>query len=287
MSNVKGIREKGKLNEEPTIKVDLANGQSETLKLEEYILGVVAGEMENGWGENAYAAQAILARTFALKYMEEKNTNSISSSFDQAQEYNSEKITDTIKKAVEKTRGVVALHKEDYIKGWFHASAGGQTSSAKVGLAYPEEEPLYIKSVKSPDQDAPEEIKNWNISISFREIEESLKKMGENIGQLKEIKILDKDKAGRVIEFNIKGTGGAATISAANFRKEIGPKKLKSTKIKNIKKEDSSYLFNGSGFGHGVGMSQWGAYSMAKKGKKAEDIVSYYFKDIEIVRVYD
>ena len=76
-------------------------------------------------------------------------------------------------------------------------------------------------------------------------------------------------------------------VKAADFRNELAPKKLKSTKISKIEQEGNSYIFTGSGFGHGVGLSQWGAYTMAKQGKSAEEIIIYYFKDIEIVKEYN
>jgi stage II sporulation protein D len=285
--NVKGVKERGKLEAEPEIRVKLATGEEKTMKLEEYISGVVAGEMKANWPLNAYAAQAIIARTFALKYMEENKTNLISGDFERAQEYKPENITDKILKAVKNTRGEVALYKDEYIKAWFHSSAAGQTTSAKVGLAYEKEEPPYIKSVKSPDQDAPDDIKNWSVKFTKDEIETALEKMGKNIDDLKDIKIVNKDNTGRVIDFKFTGSKDSEQVKAANFRKELDSEKLKSTKISDLKNNNDEYIFTGSGFGHGVGVSQWGAYNMGKDGKSPEDIVLYFFNGIEIVKVYD
>lgn len=286
-TRVKGIRERNKLEKEPEIVVKLPGGEKKNLKFEEYITGIVAGEMKPDWPVNAYGAQAIIARTFALNYMEENQTNVISGSYEYAQEYKPENITDEIRKAVEETRGEVAVYKDEYIKGWFHASAGGQTTTAKVGLAYEKDEPPYTKSVKSPDDEAPENIKKWTVYFKEEEIVEAVKKSGKDIGILKEIKVLGKDNTGRVIDFEFIGSKGTATIKAANFRKNLDPKKLKSTKISRIENKHNGYNFTGSGFGHGVGMSQWGAYSLAKEGKTSEEILAFYFKDIEIVKEYD
>ena len=287
MGQVKGVKERGEIQEEPEITVEMTNGEKETLKLEEYITGVVAGEMNTDWPDNAYGAQAILARTYALKYMEENNTKTISSSFVDAQEYAKDKVTEKIRAAVKDTRGEVALYNDQYIKGWFHASAGGETTSAKVGLAYPKDEPAYVKSVKSPDDKAPEDIKNWTVSFTTAELEEALKKMGKEIGSIKDFKIKGKDNTNRATEFEFEGSNGNAVVKAANYRKELDPKKLKSIKIKSIDKKDNSFEISGSGFGHGVGLSQWGAYSMALDNKKSEDIIKHYYKDIEIVKLYD
>lgn len=68
-------------------------------------------------------------------------------------------------KSCQKDQGEVIVYKDEYINAWFHASAGGQTTSAKVGLAYQEEEPPYIISVKSPDDQAPEDVKSWEVVL--------------------------------------------------------------------------------------------------------------------------
>lgn len=285
---VKGIREEGRYEEEPQIVVELTEGGEERLKLENYIAGVVAGEMKSDWPVNAYAAQAILARTFALRYLEENETEVISGNHKLAQEYNPDKVNSSIREAVNKTRGETVYHNDKYIKGWFHASAGGQTTSAKVGLAYEKDEPPYVVSVESPDDKAPEDVKSWQAQFKKDEIEQVLEELGSgDVGDLKEIEILEKDNTGRVIDFNFKGSEGDEQIKAANFRVELDSKKLKSTKIDEIENNGDNYVFSGSGYGHGVGMSQWGAYSMALDNVSPEDIIRHYFDNIEIVKVYE
>ncbi|MGM0501122.1 MAG: SpoIID/LytB domain-containing protein, partial [Bacillota bacterium] len=132
-SKVKGIKEKGELEQEPQIKVELKNGQIKELKLEEYVAGVVAGEMKKDWPENAYGAQAIKARTFVLRRIEDTADNTISAEHEEAQAYKPENITAEIEQAVKKTRGEVVTYNGEYIKAWFHSSAGGETTSAKAG----------------------------------------------------------------------------------------------------------------------------------------------------------
>ena len=281
------IRKRDILKGEPEIIVKLLDGQERKMGLEEYITGVVAGEMQAGWPENAYAAQAIIARTFALKHMSDNDTNIISGSYQFAQEYQPEKISWEIEKAVKRTRGEVIVYEDEYINAWFHASAAGQTTSARVGLAYQEEEPPYITSVKSPDDQAPEDIKNWQASFTRIEIEETLKKLGKGVGTLRDIEIDGKDETGRAIKFKFNGSAGDVTIEAAVFRNELNPEKLRSTMIKELEKSEDTYMFSGSGFGHGVGMSQWGAYALAKEGKSPEEIIRHYYRDIEIVKEYD
>src|SRR5690554_4383672 len=218
-----GIRKRDILKAEPEIIVKLQDGQERKMGLEEYITGVVAGEMKADWPENAYAAQAIIARTFALKHMSDNDTNVISGSYQFAQEYQPAKVTPEIEKAVKRTRGEVIVYEDEYINAWFHASAGGQTTSARVGLAYQEEEPPYIVSVKSPDDQAPEEIKNWQVDFTVAEIEGALNKIGKRVGSLRDIEIEDKDETGRAINLKFSGTNGDVTVEAAVFRNELDP----------------------------------------------------------------
>jgi stage II sporulation protein D len=76
-------------------------------------------------------------------------------------------------------------------------------------------------------------------------------------------------------------------MKAAEFRTAIGPDKLKSTLIKSIKNSGDKLIFTGSGYGHGVGMSQWGAFALAKEEKSPEEIISHYFEDIKIAKKWD
>ncbi|NLM98288.1 MAG: SpoIID/LytB domain-containing protein [Halanaerobiaceae bacterium] len=283
----KAVRRRNVLKDEPQIIVELANNQEKKLGLEEYITGVVAGEMKPDWPENAYAAQTIIARTFALKYLSDNKTNRISGSYQFAQEYRPEKITPEIREAVKKTRGEVIVYKDEYINAWFHASAGGQTTSAKVGLGFEKEEPPYIISVKSPDEEAPADIKNWEVIFADSEIIRALQELGYSIDSLSNIEIVDKDQTGRVVSFMITGGDDSITVKASEFRNALDPQKLKSTKISGLKRTAGGFAFKGSGYGHGVGMSQWGAYKMAREKKSPEEIVSHYYKDVEIVKEYD
>ena len=171
---------------EPVLKVYVKeSGEVKELPFEEYLQGVVAGEMKNDWPEEALAAQAILARTFVMEFVSEKGGSKyegahVSTDIEEAQAWNQQAVNDRVKKAVERTRGEVAIHNNNYIKAWFHAHAGGRTATAKEGLAFEEDEPPYIKVVKSPDSpEAPEEDSNWSVSFSTQEVVQALSEMGK------------------------------------------------------------------------------------------------------------
>jgi stage II sporulation protein D len=275
---------------EPVLKVYIKEtGEIKELPFEEYLQGVVAGEMKNDWPEEALAAQAILARTFVMEFVSEKGGSKyegahVSTDIEEAQAWNQQAVNDRVKKAVERTRGEVAVYNNNYIKAWFHAHAGGKTASAKEGLAFEEAEPPYIKVVDSPDSpEAPKDDSNWTASFSRQEVEKALKETGVQIKGLSSVKVAEKGPSGRAVTLDFDGK----KVSAPGFRIAIGSTKMKSTLIDSIEVQGDRLVIKGRGYGHGVGMSQWGAYALAKEGKKAEEILKHYFKGIEIMKAWE
>ncbi len=275
---------------EPKLKVYLTDSQRiDEMKFEDYVVGVLAGEMSNDFPAEALAAQAILARTFVMEFITEKGQSKyqgahISTDIEEAQAWNAKEVDDRIVEAVASTRGQVLLYDGEYVKAWFHAHAGGQTSAAKEGLGYEKEEPAYIQVVDSPDSpEAPPEDTNWTASFSKEEIKEAMGKVGQGATDFNSIEISNKGPSGRATELKI----GDKIVAAPAFRVTLDSRKMKSTKLESIVVEGDKVTMKGKGYGHGVGMSQWGANQMAKEGKKAKDIINHYFKDVEIVKLWE
>lgn len=275
---------------EPRLKVYLTDGQKiKEMNFEDYVVGVLAGEMSNDFPAEALEAQAILARTFVMEFITEKGESKykgahVSTDIEEAQAWNSKEVNERIIKAVANTRGQVLLADGDYVKAWFHAHAGGMTATAKEGLAYKEAEPPYIQVVKSPDSpEAPPEDANWTATFTKGQITGAMQKLGKNPGDFNSIEIVKRGPSGRATELKI----GNETVQAAEFRLALDSTKMKSTKIESLRVEGDKVTMKGIGYGHGVGMSQWGAYKMAKDGKKAEDIIKHYFKGVQIVKLWE
>jgi len=272
----------------PILKVyDTSQEQIIEESLEEYVTGVVAGEMKNDWPLEALKAQAILARTFVLKFCEDKTSKyenaDISTDVEEAQAYSRENINDRVKQAVEETKGLVMCINGEYPYAWFHAHAGGMTEIPSVALDFKGEDPEYLKPVSSGESSkAPGNVKNWTASFSKKEVINAANDSGIDISELESISIGEKGMSGRAKTLVINGK----SISAPTFRIKIGANKLKSTLIEKIELEGDAVTFSGKGFGHGVGMSQWGAYAMAEAGNSSEKIVEYYFPNIEIVKMW-
>lgn len=273
---------------EPVLKVYIVqNGQLETMPLEKYVEGTIGGEIKNNWPIEAIKAQSIIARSYVLNFVSTKKSKydgaDISTDFEEAQAWNPSNINDKLKKAVKETRGMVAVHNGKYIDAWFHSDAAGMTAMAKEGLNYRKPEPPYIESVKSNDsKDAPANIKHWVAKFTKQDVLNALNKMGINIKDFRTVKIASKGVSGRTVNLAFDKT----FVNAPDFRIAIGSEIMKSTMIDSVNFDGSNLIIKGRGFGHGVGMSQWGAYQMAKQGSKADAIIMHYFKDLNIVKLW-
>lgn len=273
------------LIKEPTISVYFHETDDvREMKIEEYLEGVVAGEMNPGWPREALAAQAIVARTFTWKKIldggvPERGTDA-STNEQEFQAYSAEAVTDAVEDAVRMTRGEIVTHQGEPILAWFHASSGGRTATAQEGLEFDDEPTPYIQVVK--DVDLTEDLE-WQRSFSLQEIETAAREVGVNTGPVRSIKIGRKGPSGRALTLRINGK----TVSAPQFRLALGSEAMRSTLLTSISISGGKVMMRGRGFGHGVGLSQWGAWSMSNDGKSPEEIVSFYFKNTRIERLWE
>ena len=122
--------------------------QVEERELENYVEGVLAGEMKNDWPLEALKAQAILARTFVLKFVQEESQYQgadISTDIEEAQAYDASAVNERIQQAVEETRGLVLSCEGELPYAWFHAHSGGMTEYARTGLGWEKDGPAYTQ----------------------------------------------------------------------------------------------------------------------------------------------
>lgn len=275
---------------EPSIKVFIAEtGQIKEMQLERYVEAVVAGEMKNWFNEQALGAQAILARTYALELVGTHKHSAlnpdahISTSFEEAQAWNPEGVNERVRRAVQRTRGKVAVYNGRYIKAWFHAHAGGVTATAKEGLNYEYPEPPFTKVVKSGEgAGAPPAYSAWRAVFTKEEVAGAVQKLGSNPGNFTSVTVIERGPSGRATRIRV----GNAVVHAADLRTALDSTRFKSTLLTSARVEGNKVIFKGKGFGHGVGMSQWGAQEMARRGENAGQIIQYYFKDVDIVKLW-
>ena len=258
------------------ITIQRANGQIITLELEEYVIGVVGAEMPASFHEQALMSQAIISRTYALKAM---TKSKILSDSESTQSYktndelkamwgsNYNTYYNKIKQAVNATKGMYLTYNGAYIEAVFHSTSNGKTESSTDvwGNYYP-----YLISVDSPyDSLNPSFIKEKEITY-----EELSKLLDMDINIDTSFNILTKTKSGRVdkIEINEK------VYKATTLRNILS---LRSTDFEIIKTE-TSVIFKTKGYGHGVGLSQYGANGMAKNGYSYAEILSHYYNGTTI-----
>ncbi|TDA63461.1 MAG: SpoIID/LytB domain-containing protein [Clostridia bacterium] len=274
------------LRAEPSIRLlDARTGQIRHIKIEEYVQGVVAAEMDTSWPTEALAAQAILARTFTRKKVEEGGVRNgqadISTDKDESQAYDPAKINDNVRQAVAKTRGKVVTYKGRYINAWFHADAGGRTAASAVeGLNYRKEKAPYVQSVSDPGfAQSPPENKAWQASFPWDRVRQAARQAGgTDPGDDMTAAVVEKGPSGRAVTVKV----GAATLSAPALRLALGSEEMRSTLLSQFTVGNGNLVVAGKGYGHGVGMSQWGAKALAEQDKSAEDIIRYFFRDVEI-----
>lgn len=281
-------------DEEPRVNLAV-DGEQRALGIEEYIQGVVGGEMgqlpaeggeEGDWPHAAYAAQAILARSFALTFMSDDGTINISNNVEEAQAYAPENITPAIRRAVEETRGMVMFHQGEPVKAWFHSYSGGHTATAKEGLNFQEEEPGFIVAKEMPENEfVPEKNREWSVAIPLAEVTEALAELGA--GEVTNVEIEERGASGRATRLVVTGTNGNQSIHAADFRIRVGAERMKSTLLDRLEVDEGKLVMAGRGFGHGVGLSQWDAYKLAQEGRSAEEILNFFFRDIRIERAWE
>lgn len=264
------------------------SGSIEKTSLEKYLEGVVAGEMNPSWPIEALRAQAILARTYTLKFISEKKSShegaDISTDIKEAQAYAPDKVSKNVRDAVSSTRGMVLVSDEnELINAWFHSHSGGKTAGAKEGLNFASDEPDYISSVSGMENDEADiAAAEWTAEFSTPELSEILSTLGVSVKTVHSFTTLEKGTSGRATVFAVNGS----EVNAAEFRIAAGSTKMRSTLLSGLYiTENGGVVMSGKGYGHGVGMSQWGAYAQAQAGKSGEEIAEYYFSNVKVAKI--
>jgi len=243
--------------------------------LEDYVKGILYHEVSHYWPVEALKAQAVVSRTYALYQIEQ----SIAKDFDVTNDIYSQvyggKTSERYRtnKAVEETKGKVLTFNNKIFSAYFHATCAGHTEDAKY-LWNTDIAPLrgvvcnYCK--ESPHF-------NWQTVIPLKVIKQSLKKAGfDGYGDILAVEILGKDASGRITDLKIKTSKKDIVIPAKDFRISVSPNLVRSTNF-SLNIEGNDAVLEGRGWGHGVGMCQWGAYFMAKTGHNYQGILAYYY----------
>jgi len=258
------------------ITLNRTSGEVLNIELEEYVIGVVGAEMPAAFDKEALKAQAIIARTYALKAKNKGNvlSDNASSQYYKTNEElqvvwgsNFNTYYNKIKDAVLQTKGLYLSYNGSFIEAVYHSTSNGKTESSENvwGNYYP-----YLVSVDSPYDNINKSFE-MKKTITYEELSLKLQ-MDVNINT--EFNILGKTSGNRVANIEINGN----IYRGIDFRNLLA---LRSADF-DITKTEEGVIFTTYGYGHGVGMSQYGANGLAKNGYSYSQILLHYYPGVEI-----
>lgn len=259
-------------------KVHIVN----VVNVEEYLYSVIPSEMPASWNQEALKAQAVASRTYTFYHLLKKNNKQAIYDIDSTTNFQVYKgiITESpgSTKAVQETKGIIMTYEHEPILAYFHSSSGGKTIDPKYvwkGSDLP-----YIRGVEcSFDQDSPHY--SWEVILSFDEISDALTKKYSRMGKIKSISFKRFDS--RVVDVNVVHSSGNINLTGNEFRLLFPGSKIRSTFFTS-ERNGNSLILHGKGWGHGVGMSQWGAKGRGEHGQNYKEILSHYYYKIKFVK---
>lgn len=253
------------------------------LPLEDYLVGLINCEISSQWPIEVIKAQAVIARSYALYQMEARKDSLYhleSSVMDQV--YDGCDIEDgRAARGVRETAGEVLTFDGRVIQAFYHSNCGGHTEAAENVWGNPLP---YLRGVDCKYCLTAGAAK-WEQAIPLKRIESLLKSAGHQVAGLRDIKPGQRYRSGRLSDLILISSKGNLTISAVNFRKAIGYSVIKSTNFE-VKAAGDEALFSGAGYGHGVGLCQWGAKQRAEDGFDYREILYYYYPGVKLEKIY-
>lgn len=249
--------------------------------LERYLAGTLGREMYGSWGEGALRAQAVASRTYAIHQLRENRERPWHvSAGTRSQVYGGVAgESDPVEAALDATRGEILVYDDRPILAAFHSSSGGQTASAEEVWG---ESRDYLVSVPVDDEwDSPDAY--WRARVTRGTLGRSLAQAGSDIGLVTAVKVSGRTRSGRVARVALVGERGEVTWSGRQLRSALGESKLKSTLFE-VREDEEGFVFVGSGSGHGVGMSQWGARAMSRRGDDYRKILNTFYPGARVTR---
>ncbi len=250
------------------------------INIEDYLKGVLYNEVSHYWPMEVLKAQAVVARTYAL-YLKRHNTVGLYD-LDSTQLYqvyrgvNAERYRLTV--AVNETKGEVLVYNKKLFPAFYHSCCGGRTEY--VGELWKINIPV-LRSVKCRFCEICPYF-NWTYTIAVSDFLKKIRSFGVYGSVVNDIRVSSYTKSGRVKQIEVDTDQGSYKILAKDLRLKIGSSLLRSTKF-SIRFLGNKIVFKGKGWGHGVGMCQWGAYNMAKMGYNYRYILEFYYPGSSII----
>ena len=303
-----------------------------SLGIETYLASVVGSEMPHRWPLAALQAQAVAARTYALKQRSRGGAWDVKATVASQVYRGVESETPSTRQAVASTRSLVLVHGGRLIDAVFHSSSGGVTEAS--GMVWRRQHP-YLVSVPDHDQHSP--VHRWEQWFDPSGLRQRL----PETGGIQSVEVLSRSSSGRVRQARLRGPRGSLVLSGSELRKRLGlkstlvsfemvtggqrppvavpvrsvtttassgsridritaavarqgpgrqpllvappPPLVSRTSVRRWSAGGLQLLVKGQGYGHGVGMSQWGAHGLAEQGADFRAILQHYYRGAEVV----
>lgn len=273
------------------------------LPLETYLESVVPSEMPSSYAKEALKAQAICARTYAWKHMAGPGVEGFDADVDDSvsfQVYGNVSPQKETGQAVQETKGQILTHNHEPVDAYYFSTSGGATSTDEIWGA--DKASAHLKSVKcSFDAEAP--FSSWKVRIPWERLTTKVQEFTGRSSDFLSARIRRTNESDTVLELEIQTESEVFSVEGeyqirqflspegCPIQKKDGTVSTGSTLLPSAcftieELSPEGLLLKGRGFGHGVGMSQNAACEMAKRGYSCEKILSWFFKEVEIVNAY-
>lgn len=242
--------------------------------LEHYLYSVVGAEAVSSWPIEALKAQAVAARSYALykRNTEANNIYDLDTTISTQVYKGLDSEYTTTHEAVNGTLGQIMTYNNEVILAAFHSSSGGHTENVEDIWTSPLP---YLRAVVDYDHQSP--VFEWQQVIPVSRI----KSLVAGVGKIKGLQPAQMTPQGRVVTMKVTGDRGSATVSGKKLRKALD---LRSTLFR-VSTDGNNLRVRGRGFGHGLGLSQWGAYYLAKQGVNYHQILVHYYQNASLTRL--
>src|SRR3989337_596019 len=254
----------------------------EEVDLESFISGVLGSEMPSTWNEEALRAQAVTARTYAMYKKKVRRNEFYHLDMLELAYRGMSSESPRLNKIVQDTKGVVMVYNWNIFPAYFHSTCGGHTED--VGSVFGKDSIPPLSGVVC-NYCNNSKYSRWSTDIGKFEIERRLREAKVYVSNISTVKAIDPGAGKHGSRVEIVSASGSKEMNANVFRLLVGPNYLYSTAF-DSKNNGKSIIFSGRGWGHGVGLCQYGAQAMAEKGFQWTALLKHYYLTIELVRVY-
>lgn len=276
------------------------------LPVETYLCGVVPSEMPASYDLEALKAQAVCARSYAWRQMQDYGYPEYKAHVNDStdyQVYNNSQESERSSLAVKETEGEVALYRDKVATTYYYSTSCGKTTTMEAWGTKPDESNgyLYSAQVKGENGDYEKNLPwyRWTAVVSAETLSDLIGlNTGKDIGTVNNLKVTERGPGDVALEIKVSGEKGTVTVKTENkIRAALGgsgyeiekkdgtvidSQDLLPSAFFSVKKKEDKFIIRGGGFGHGIGMSQNGANEMAKQGRNYKEILGLFYRDISI-----